>query len=178
MEIDIKGMKTNYIKEGNGENIVLLHGWGSSIVVFKQTIELLKKTHTVYALDMPGCGLTEEPKKPMDAKEYAEFVLEFVQKVGIDRASFLGHSNGGRTIIKMASMENLPIKIDKLILVDSAGIKAKKSVKVRCKVAWFKLGKKLLNMGIVKKLYPEGLQKFKDKYGSEDYKNASPVMKE
>ena len=178
MDIVVKGIKTNYIKKGSGENVVLLHGWGSSMAVFSQTAELLAENHTVYALDMPGCGLTEEPSVPLDAAGYVDFVLEFVRKMGIKKASFIGHSNGGRVIIKMASSDVLPIEIDKLVLIDSAGIKRKKNVWQKIKVMYFKLGKAILSTAAVKKLFPSALDSLKNKHGSKDYRNASPMMKE
>lgn len=178
MEITVQGIKTNYIKEGSGENIIFLHGWGSNLEVFRRSISFLSQTHTVYALDLPGCGGTDEPKIPLDAAGYASFVNDFANRLGVKKASLIGHSNGGRTIIRLATWEGRTLDIDKIILIDSAGIKASPTFAKTLKSSVFKIGKSVLNVGILKKMFPDALKNLQNKFGSEDYRNASPMMKQ
>lgn len=141
-------------------------------------IEALSKEHIVYALDLPGFGKSEEPKKAMDVSGYVDFVVKFIQKMEINEISILGHSFGGRIIIKMANISNLPFKINKLVLLDSAGIKPKnkgsKTLKSRC----YRFLKKVANTKVVKMIAPKALESLKSKFGSQDYKDASPLMRE
>ncbi len=178
MNININGLNINYICEGEGKCVVLLHGWGSSIVPFKATIELLKKAYKVIAMDMPGFGQSDEPKESWCVDDYADFVIEFLGKLNIKSAIFLGHSFGGRVIIKLFERDSLPFEIPKIILVDSAGVKPKKTFSQKVKIATYKTGKKILNTRIAKKLFPDALDTLQSKSGSADYRAASPVMRQ
>ncbi len=179
MNICIDDININYKKEGQkGSAILLLHGWGSNIELFNSMIASLSKEHIVYALDLPGFGKSEEPKKSMDVSGYVDFVIKFIEKMEIKKVSILGHSFGGRIIIKMANRDNLTFKIDRLVLLDSAGIKPKDNGGKTLKSRFYKFSKKVVNTKLVKKIAPNALEKLKSKFGSEDYKNASPVMRE
>ena len=63
LTVNIKGLNINYICEGQGDTILLLHGWGSNITLFQSAIDLLKTKYRVIAMDMPGFGESEEPKE-------------------------------------------------------------------------------------------------------------------
>ena len=132
MKVNIKGLDINYICEGQGDTVLLLHGWGSNITLFQSAIDLLKTKYRVIAMDMPGFGQSDEPKEPWCVDDYVDFVLEFLKDYEFDKITLLGHSFGGRVIIKLCSRE-LPFEIDKVILVDAAGVKPKKTLKQKIK---------------------------------------------
>lgn len=176
MEID--GININYISVGTGEDVVLLHGWGSNIDLFSGITELLKKKYRVTALDMPGFGKSGEPETPWSVGDYTAFVTRFLQALGIKKAAFLGHSFGGRVIIKMFENGAPPIEIPKIILADSAGVLPKKTLKQKIKIKTFKLGKKVLSLPPVKAVFPDALDSLRSKSGSADYNAASPVMRQ
>ena len=155
MKID--NIEINYKTIGDGKNIILLHGWGSSIEIFNELITHLKDRYCVWAIDFPGFGNSEEPKRVYGVIDYMACLRLFIRENKIEDPIILGHSFGGRVAIKYANYYD----IDRLILVDSAGIK-KRSVRYYYKVFLYKLLKKL---GINKDM------------GSEDYKNASDMMK-
>ena len=178
MRICIDNININYIMEGQGDAVLLLHGWGSNIKLFDGIIKNLSKTHTVYALDMPGFGESDEPKEAWNVDDYVDFVIKFINEMKITKLSLLGHSFGGRVIIKMVNRENLDFQIDKLILVDSAGIKPVSSNKKTFKGQLYKFLKKIVGSKLIRKIFPEALNKLKCKFGSEDYKNATPVMRD
>lgn len=178
MRICIDNININYIMEGQGDAVLLLHGWGSNIKLFNGIIKNLSKTHTVYALDMPGFGESDEPKEAWNVDDYVDFVIKFINEMKITKLSLLGHSFGGRVIIKMVNRENLDFQIDKLILVDSAGIKPVSSNKKTFKGQLYKFLKKIVGSKLIRKIFPEALNKLKCKFGSEDYKNATPIMRD
>lgn len=178
MNINIDGININYIKEGEGDFVVLLHGWGSNITLFSSMIDVLKTKYTVLAPDMPGFGGSDEPSVAWDVNEYAKFIIGFLDKFGVKKATFLGHSFGGRVIFKLFEMGNLPFEINKIILVDAAGVKPKKTAKQKFKIYTYKLGKKVLSLGVVKALFPDALENFQSKSGSADYRAASPLMRQ
>lgn len=178
LNIEIDNINVNYIDIGSGDNLILLHGWGSNIKLFNLMINALKDSFRVIALDMPGFGETPEPPESMDVGQYTDFVIKFIEKLGIEKSSILGHSFGGRVIIKMMSKDKLPFEIDKIILVDSAGIKPKKSFTTNMKIKSFKLAKKMFDGTILGKMYPNFVENMRSKSGSSDYNMASPLMRQ
>lgn len=174
----VNGININYVQKGSGELVVLLHGWGSNITLFANLIELLSKKYTVVAMDMPGFGKSEEPPSAWCVDDYVQFVVDFLEEYKAEKVTFLGHSFGGRVTIKMCSRNDLPFKIEKIILVDSAGIMPPKSNKKSFRTYYYKVGKAFLSMGIVRKIVPDALENFRKKMGSADYAAASPLMRQ
>ena len=174
----INGLKINYEEKGEGDLIVLLHGWGSNIKLFANLIDLLAKKYRVVAMDMPGFGESDEPKEVWDVGSYVDFVIDFIKDCGVSEVMLLGHSFGGRVIIKMHSRESLPFKVTKVILVDSAGIMPPKTNKKSWRTRYYKMGKAVLSTGLAKKIAPDALENFRKKMGSADYAAASPMMRQ
>jgi len=173
----IDGLNINYICEGEGETVLLLHGWGSNITLFQSMIGLLSQKYKVLAMDMPGFGESDEPAEPWDVDRYVDFVLEFLKDYDFDSITLLGHSFGGRVIIKLCSRE-LDFKVKKVILVDSAGVKPEKTTAQKIKGNAYKMGKKLLSTSAAQKLFPDALENLRNKSGSADYRAASPIMRQ
>ncbi len=178
MRKTVNGIGINYEQKGSGELVVLLHGWGSNIKLFANLIDLLSAKYTVVAMDMPGFGESEEPKTPWCVDDYVQFVIDFLKDYDTKEVTLLGHSFGGRVIIKMHSRESLPFKVKKVILVDSAGIMPPKSNKKSWRTRYYKMGKAVLSTKLVQKLAPDALENFRKKMGSADYAAASPMMRQ
>lgn len=175
MKINIQDMNLNYLDEGNfDEVIILLHGWAANIDTMLPISNILKDRYRVVLLDLPGFGKSEEPKEIYNSFDYSKIVLEFMDKLNIDSATFIGHSFGGKISSIIAS--NHPEKVKKLILIDSAGLIPKRGVNYYFKVYSFKI------MRWVHNHFPFGdkearLEKFRQKYGSDDYKSSTGVMR-
>lgn len=174
----VNGLKINYEEKGEGDLIVLLHGWGSNITLFANMMELLSKKYKVVAMDMPGFGKSDEPKEVWDVSAYVQFVIDFIKDYGVKEVMLLGHSFGGRVIIKMHSLPELPFKVTKVMLVDSAGIMPPKSNKKSWRTRYYKMGKAVLSTKIAQKIAPDALENFRKKMGSADYAAASPMMRQ
>ncbi|MBR5452493.1 MAG: alpha/beta hydrolase [Clostridia bacterium] len=173
------GINVSYRREGNGDEFFFLfHGWGAPLSLYERTISELSVKYTVIAPEFPGFGETPEPTSPWGMEEYTRFAIEFIRSFGAERVVLYGHSFGGRVIIKMTEMGELPFEIEKIILVDSAGIKPKKSLAVKAKIAVYKTGKWALGLPPVKALFPRALEKFQSRSGSSDYRAASPAMRQ
>lgn len=127
---------------------------------------------------MPGFGESEEPKKSWNIDDYVEFITKFIESQNIKELDLIGHSNGGRIIIKLMGQENLKFKVNKIILIGSAGIVNKKSLKIRFKIKTFKACKKFAELKPIKKIFPHLLDNVKKHFGSDDYKNSTPLMRE
>ena len=116
MVIKIQDININYIVEGEGSPILILHGWGASIDTVRPIINILNNRYKVYALDLPGFGSSSEPKEAIDSFQYAEIVREFLKEMNIEKATFIGHSFGGKLSIILSS--KYPDIFDKIVLID------------------------------------------------------------
>lgn len=174
----VNNIKINYEQKGSGDLVVLLHGWGSNIKLFANLIDLLSVKYTVVAMDMPGFGESQEPPTAWCVDDYVDFVIDFLKDYDNKKITFLGHSFGGRVIIKLNSRNNLLFEIGKVILVDSAGILPPKSNKKSWRTRYYKMGKAVLSTKLVQKIAPDALENFRKKMGSADYAAASPLMRQ
>jgi pimeloyl-ACP methyl ester carboxylesterase len=178
LNINIDNIKINYIVEGKGDTILMLHGWGSNLLPFQPLIKHLSSYYKVYALDMPGFGQSEEPLAPWTVDDYVNFIIKFTQEMGITKTILIGHSFGGKCIINLANIGALPFQINKIILMGSAGIRRPKTFKQKLKIRIYKLGKWFLKRKLIQFLYPDALEHFQSKSGSADYRAASPLMRQ
>ena len=176
MNINIKGLNIEYIDEGSGIPVLLLHGWGSSYDVYKGIISTLKDRCRLVAPNFPGCGNSETMPEAWNLNDYCEFVLEFIEKVKLDNPILIGHSHGGRVILNLAATKMLcPPKI---VLLDSAGLIPKKSIKQKFKAKSFKIIKKALTLPVIENYSKDLLEKARNYYGSADYNAAPKVLRE
>lgn len=178
MTVNIDGLNINYNVSGSGDYVFLLHGWGANLELFAALTAAISEKYTVVAFDFPGFGKSDEPKQPWTVSDYVDFTVKFIRTFGCERVILLGHSFGGRVIIKMLGERQLPFKVDKIILVDSAGIMPKRSLAYKIKVKTYKAGRRLLELPPVKKLFPGALERLRKKIGSADYASASDVMRQ
>ena len=178
MNTEVMGIKVNYIDEGAGDIVLFLQGWGTNLDIYKSVFDQLKKTKRVIALDFPGFGKTPEPPIAWDVNDYMEFTVKFIEKLKLDNITLMGHSFGGRVIIRLMNNKERNFKVKKIVLIDSAGIKAKISRKNKIKQKWFKFCKKVVSNKLSQKIFPNVLEKLKNKSGSLDYRMASPLMKQ
>ncbi|MDE6531569.1 MAG: alpha/beta hydrolase [Lachnospiraceae bacterium] len=179
MEIVVDGYKISYKITGEGEEtVVILQGWGTELSVYDSVAACISSQYRVVQFDLPGFGASEEPREAWDVDAYADFFLKLMDALKIRKAVLLGHSYGGRVIIKLASRENLPLEISRIVLVDSAGILPKRTWRQNMKIRRYKMLKKLVNLKLIYKICPELIDEWKSKQGSEDYRNATPMMRQ
>lgn len=180
MEICYKGDKIslNLYDEGFGDAILFLHGWGTQMNVYERLLSFLKNSHRVISYDIPGFGESSTPSFAFSVDDYSQLAIEVLKKLQIEKVTLIGHSHGGRTILNMASRKNIPVEIEKIILIDSAGIVPKKSFIYKVRVKKYKLAKKFLSLPLIKKMFPDALEKFKSKNGSADYRAISGVLRD
>ena len=170
MEYIYQNKIVHYELEGIGPPIILLHGWGQSIKTFSYLRKKLSSSHTVYSINLPGFGQSEEPFNFYTLQDYKNLLYEFVKDNNIISPVVIGHSFGGRIALKYATED---VNIKKLILISSAGVKPHDKFKSKCKIFIYKLKKKYFK--ITKNIVRYNL--LVENSGSYDYKNASPVMK-
>ena len=174
----ISGMKVNYIYESAPKTVLFLEGWNAPLPVYAPLFDFFRqKGYGVAAFDMPGVGGTEEPKEPLSLNDYLSFTLSFCENVGLKDAVIVSHSNGGRIALSMLSQKDCPLKCEKAVFIDSAGVRETQPYKKRLSLAGYKA---LRVLGTVKPfsfLFDERYEYTRDKRSSADYKAASPVMK-
>lgn len=173
----IDSIAVNYIDEGEGEAIILLHGWGANITLYAGVIQVLSQNHRVIAPDMPGFGKTPEPPKPWCVDDYVDFIIQFIESFDLDRVSIVVHSFGGRVFFKMNARNNLPFKIERAVLMDSAGILPKKSFRQKVSLRCYKIGRAVMSTKVLHFLYPDAVDDMRRKRGSADYNRATPIMR-
>lgn len=171
--IKINGLNFHYTVQGSGSPIVLMHGWGCNLTTLASIEKVAAESHTVYNVDFPGFGESEEPHEVWGVELYTQLIEKFIEAEGIENPILLGHSFGGRVGILYSSRN----KVKKLILVDAAGVKPRRSLKYYFKVYTYKLGKKLTPLIYGKKGAQERIEQMRAKRGSSDYNNASPMMR-
>ena len=163
-----------YEKYGNGDKtILILPGWGDTRKTFNYMINYFQKDYKIYILDYPGFGKSIFPDHDLTIYDYTNIVRDFIKDEGIRNPIIVAHSFGGRLAILMSSYYK--DEIDKLILIDTAGIKPKKSFLGLLKLISYKLLKKLKIL-IPKKKRSLYIKRLINIFGSTDYKTLSINM--
>ena len=118
--IDLGGHSTHYIESGDGSPVILIHGFFYDTYMWHNNIDALAALFKVYAFDLWGFGYST--REPMDYgfALYSRQLLEFMDALGIQKASLIGQSTGGGTIVQFAISHR--DRIDKAILVEPAGM--------------------------------------------------------
>lgn len=98
--------------------IVLLHCFACSIVWWQRMIPLLDRDHRVLALDLRGFGGSEKPGSGYSMEDQAAFVAEALKRLGVHRATVVGHSLGGTVATALAELPG--DYVGRLVIVDQA----------------------------------------------------------
>lgn len=179
MNIVVDGYNISCKITGNGEKTaVMLQGWGTDLGVYDSVANAINEKYRFVQFDLPGFGGSDEPREAWNVDAYADFFCKFMEALQIKQAVLIGHSYGGRVIIKLAARETLPFEIDRIVLIDSAGILPQKTFAQKMKIKRYKALKKVLNLKVVYALFPELIDDWRSRQGSEDYRNATPMMRQ
>ncbi len=118
---DINGLRIHYRDEGQGEPIMLLHGFASSLHTWQPwTDRLVAEGYRVIRLDLPGFGLSDSPpRRQLNVASFNTFLTTFLDQLGVQNCHFAGNSFGGWVSWEFALAH--PQRVDKLVLIDSAG---------------------------------------------------------
>lgn len=154
----------NYISE---KCIVFLHGFGGNLKNFSQFSKIFNNFgYSTLNINLTDFGFKNLPKF-FNIYNFADIVFKLIKSLKIKSFSLIGHSFGGRISIILASMYE---DVNKLILVDSAGLKPRFNIITKSKILKYKIYKKLAIKN----------KKFKNKlasFGSSDYKTLNDNQK-
>lgn len=171
--VEIDGLTLFYEVTGSGDPLILMHGWGCDHTTVASIAAAASATHTVYSLDLPGFGRSDEPREVWGVDEYTAFVEKFARSLGIERPVLVGHSYGGRISILYASRN----EVSKVILVDAAGVRPKRPLSYYIKVYSFKLSRKMWQLLLGRDKAAARIERMRASKGSADYAAASQMMR-
>ena len=115
----IDGLDVRVFERGTGRPAIFLHGLGGSIESWTNNLDSLSAGARAIALDLPGFGQSSKPRLNYTIAFYRNFLVKFMEHLGLQRASFIGSSLGGHIACELALAR--PNLVEKLILVSPAG---------------------------------------------------------
>lgn len=120
--VETDSFRIHYLHEGTGEPVILIHGASTWLYSYRDNLPVLAERFSVYAPDMPGHGytLTLERRPAYDLDMMSRAIGAFMDGLGLERASFVGHSSGGSWVIHFAAQH--PERVERLVLIDSNGL--------------------------------------------------------
>lgn len=170
MKTKLNGIEVNFryrFNDNKDKVVLLLHGWGGSLNSFRGLENfLVQNNYSVINLDFPGFGNSDLPGDDFTLDDYEKIIVEMLEYLHLEKVNVVAHSFGGRVALLLASSTKY---VDKLILVDSAGIKPKFSITKFFRQKRYKFLKFLAKKGIIKR----DLSNF----GSEDYRALPDQLK-
>lgn len=172
--IKAQDVELHYTVEGTGSQaVILMHGWGCNHTTLASIEQLLTGSFTVYNVDFPGFGDSTEPPVEWGMEQYTAIMEQMVKAEHISRPIMMGHSFGGRVGIMYASRND----VAKLVLIDAAGVKPRRSPKYYFKVYSYKAYRRLLPLIVGRSRADKIIDNYRRRVGSSDYNNASPMMR-
>jgi pimeloyl-ACP methyl ester carboxylesterase len=117
--IDAGGLKTRFVQAGDPAHppLVLLHGTAGSLENFAANIAAHARHFNCIAFDMIGSGMTDKPDFDYETDHYVKHAVDFLNAMGIKKASVIGLSLGARVASRLAI--DYPDKVEKLILLSA-----------------------------------------------------------
>jgi len=125
--VSVHGYRMHYLEGGSGRPLVLVHGLGSRGADWAKLMpQLIDSGHRVYALDLLGYGLSEQPRDAAySIAEQASMVEGFLDSEHLQQVDLAGWSMGGWIAMRVALQQQQRIR--RLVLLDSAGLRFKLS---------------------------------------------------
>ena len=109
--------KIHYVSGGKGKDaVVLVHGWGCNLTLWRDQIAELSKRNRVIALDLPGHGSSDKPETKYDMDLFAAAIDAVMKDAGVERAVLVGHSMG--TPVVRQFYRKYPQKTLAIVIVD------------------------------------------------------------
>lgn len=116
--IMVNGRTLHYETFGSGRPLVLIHGFAGSTYTWRKIIPLLSDNFTIYALDLPGFGLSDKsPDAGYDLHSQARAVVDFTNALKVHGMTLVGHSMGG--VIAAIAAELNAGAVDRAVILDA-----------------------------------------------------------
>ena len=127
MEVD--GLKVHYKETGpqDAPDLLILHGFGSSLQTWDEWSVKLDPQYRVIRLDLPGFGLTgANPSNDYSEENDVAILTHFADKLGLNKFSVIGHSMGGKMAWSLAASQ--PDRVQALVLMAPDGFPEAKDI--------------------------------------------------
>ncbi len=116
----VDGVETFYLEAGPSDAppdrvVVLLHGLGATNVSMLPVMAELARDRRVIAPDLPGFGESGKPLRTYDFAYYARWLVAFLDALGVERATAIGNSMGGRIALELGL--HAPERTHRLVLL-------------------------------------------------------------
>jgi pimeloyl-ACP methyl ester carboxylesterase len=115
--VEVNGATIHYLFSGEGEPIVLLHGYAQTSHMWRPLIPELAKTHTVIAPDLRGFGDSSKPAGGYDKKTMALDIHALAHSLDLTRIAIVGHDIG--LMVAYAYAAQFPSEVNKIALMDA-----------------------------------------------------------
>ena len=115
--VEVNGIKLCYDVHGNGDPVILIHGFSDRKEHWRAQVGDLSKNFKVIRLDNRGAGKSDRPDGEYSMEVYASDVGGLIENLGLGRAHIIGHSMGGMISQNLAIL--YPNKVNKLILLNT-----------------------------------------------------------
>ncbi len=125
-EAKIGGWPVRYEAAGKGEPVVLVHGLSGSTRWWSRNVSDIAGRYRVYLVDLPGFGKMRRLRRRFILAEAADWLSEWMDAVGLERAHLVGHSMGGYICLRLAASR--PEAVRRLVLVAPAGVPTGRSM--------------------------------------------------
>lgn len=156
-------MTLSFVQQGEGRDLVLLHGYLASKESFFPQISYFSRFYRVTALDFPGFGGAGELPGAWSVADYSDWTADALAALGIVFPHVIAHSFGGRVAVKCLSRGDV---FDRAVLAGCAGILPRRTLSYHIRVKTYRF---------VRTFAPAFAER---KFGSEEYRRLSPVMRE
>ena len=111
------GVRLHYAERGDreGEAIIFLHAYADSWYWFSRVLPLLSREFHALVPDQRGHGDSDKPECCYTTDDFAADVDAFMEAVGVEKATLVGHSSGG-LIAQRVALEH-PRRVGRLVLI-------------------------------------------------------------
>lgn len=162
---------------GDGQPILMLHGWGANISLLMPLAERLAAVgYRCYMLDLPGFGESDDPLQAWTVYDYADFVLAYLDHHNVQQVYLFGHSFGGRLAIILGAEHSE--RIHKMVLSDAAGIRPKTSFWLNLRLKSYKILRDSLYKIGLNSIADSLRERYNQRYGSSDFQQVSGIMRQ
>ena len=176
-KIEINGIRIRESIIGDGAPALLVHGWGASIELLAPlAIRLSRLGYQCYSFDLPGFGGSDEPPAPFTIFDYSAVCLAYLDRHQLGAVNFFGHSLGGRIGLILGADHSE--RIAKLALSNSAGLKTEAPLDARLRLRAYQSARQAFESFGAKSASERLREKYNRRFGSDDYRNATPIMRQ
>src|SRR5215213_1138954 len=112
----VNGIQMHYVMGGQGDPVVLLHGWPETWYAWRHVMPALAQNYTVIVPDLRGLGDSSKPPTGYDGKTVAEDIHQLVTQLGFNTIFLVGHDIGTQVAYSYAAAH--PTEVEKLAVME------------------------------------------------------------